>query len=98
MIRLLHAYDAYLTRKAWEAGRYGSLNELRSQFLPWMIPAGISIAVLAMFPNMARPVFFALMAMGFLPWFFGAAVVGIAFTKVAIARKRLKRTQGTADE
>ncbi|WP_454882408.1 hypothetical protein [Sphingomonas oryzagri] len=94
MLKLFSAYNAYLTEKAWNAGRYGSLNEMKWQFLLWMLPAMIALLIINLLPRISQFASECIAYPAFAFWFAGIPIVCIPFIKVGIARRK----QGKAQE
>ncbi|MGN6620912.1 MAG: hypothetical protein ACTHKR_07625 [Sphingomonas sp.] len=86
---IVTTYYSYLQRKADEAGRFGSLNEMRGQALPWMGAALLAVLIGGyVLPggSIAADVLFSLAG---ILWFGGLGLVCWAFIGVSLKRKKL---------
>jgi uncharacterized protein involved in cysteine biosynthesis len=88
MLKPFRAYNAYLTQKAWDAGKYGSLNEMKWQFLLWMLPAMIALLIVNLVPGISQSASECIAYPAFALWFAGIPIVGIPFIKVGVARRK----------
>lgn len=97
MLKLFRTYNAYLVQKAWDAGKYGSLIEMKWQFLLWMLPAMIALIIVNLIPGISQFASECIAYPAFAFWFAGIPVVGIPFIKVGIARRKQEKARD-ADE
>ena len=93
-MNLALSYYRYLQRKAFEAGRYGSLHDMRGQVLPWLgLAVGFGALGGWLFPVGSLQSNL-MLAFAVFVWFGGIAIVCSAFIGVGIKRKKLEQDNG----
>ena len=87
MRRLIQAYNAHLYRSFREAGKYGSVGEIKGQIIPWMVPLLLAIVASAADHGSGHLSGIAV-ALGFFIFFAGICIVCLASQKVEADRRQ----------
>jgi hypothetical protein len=90
-------YYRWLETKALDAGKYGSMSEMKWQVLPWWL-GGFGIMLAGANWPLHSAIWWAFFVVGGVIAVLGIAIVATAFISVGFNRKRLEQARQVDDD